>query len=190
MSTADELKRRRKRHRIERILEATWAVVQDHGARYPALFEEVAARIAVTRPALYRYFRDRESLLRGVVEWKSSELTAMLRAAVAPHGDVTARVGAVVREALAFQIANPSYAELLLSGSQLRYPRDEHPFRPIVDLVAEQFFPNDTSAGRDHAVMFLSILFSPSFRSRMHPELDVSVTDEDALRSFVLRLID
>lgn len=76
----------------------------------------VATAAGVTKPALYYYFKDKESLFEECLGEFNDEMESTMRAATASRGDVAARVRAV--------------AEALLAGSPF------HPMR-IHDELAE-----------------------------------------------------
>jgi AcrR family transcriptional regulator len=99
----------------ERILRAANELFAREGFSRVSM-RAVATAAGVTKPALYYYFRDKESLFEECLADFNEQMEATMRAATATAGDVLARVRAV--------------AEALLAGSPF------HPVR-IHDELAE-----------------------------------------------------
>jgi len=99
----------------ERILRAAYEMFASQGFGRVSM-RAVATAAGVTKPALYYYFKDKESLFEECLADFNDEMERTMRAATASAGDVFARVRAV--------------AEALLAGSPF------HPVR-IHDELAE-----------------------------------------------------
>jgi AcrR family transcriptional regulator len=180
MRTSTDLRERRRQQRMERVLEAAMQSVEEHGIRHPALLEDVANRIAVTRPGLYRYFPDREGLLRALMEWKSQDLLAQLEAQCDAAASVPDALTRFARSVVRYQISNPAYLELVLSASDEPYPEHQHPMSPLADLLAEYLARAGADPGtcRQRAVGVLGMLFSPSLKRHLNPDIDAAAMEE------------
>lgn len=180
MSTeAATLQEKRREKRIREILSAALEVFTEKG--YPkTTMDEIAQRALLTRPALYKYFRDKQSILKALVEWKMGELIAEFEAiAKGPETGFEARLRRLVRAAVAFQKQNHGAFRALLTANLLpSLTRDER-FVALKDRlvgVVTDVLQAGIEAGevrrkpaRELAELFLSLLFHPAAKGFVEP---------------------
>ncbi len=110
------LKEKRKERRVREILQAAMAVFEEKG--YPkATMEEIAERALLSRVALYRYFKDKEAILRELILWKTGELAKRFRSL--PERSYREAVRALAREGLRFREENHGFFRVLYSATGL-----------------------------------------------------------------------
>jgi AcrR family transcriptional regulator len=83
----------------ERILDATLAVIADHGIARMSL-EDVARRAGLSRQTVYRYFPSKGALLAATVLREEEALIAAVDAAAAVHDDLASAVEAAIATTL------------------------------------------------------------------------------------------
>jgi AcrR family transcriptional regulator len=76
----------------DRIRAAAWELIAEKGVQQTSL-REIAARVGITKPALYYHFASREELVRSLVQPLIDDVAAML-ASVDPAGDPRDLLGA------------------------------------------------------------------------------------------------
>lgn len=98
--------------RREQLLEAADRVVQRRGAS--ASMAAMAAEAGITKPVLYRYFRDKDGLLAALVERHTAALLDRLRTALATGVDLRARTEATIDAYLDTIAAEPQTYRFLV----------------------------------------------------------------------------
>ncbi len=116
MAKAEGLSEKRRERRMKAILEAALEVFSERG--YPkATMEEIAERALLTRQGLYKYFSDKQEILRALLEWKIEELITDIERAAAGGEAFVERVRRIVRDALLFQQKNRGVFHALITAS-------------------------------------------------------------------------
>lgn len=97
---------------IERILEAALHAL---ARRTPSgiSMTDVATRAGVSRGTVYRYFRDKESLLRAVADYERRRYETSLRAALDDVAPGPGQVMRLIEHTLAYFDTHPSLGQLL-----------------------------------------------------------------------------
>jgi len=164
---ATGLKEQRRERRVREILEAAMAVFEEKG--YPrATMEEIAERALLSRVALYRYFKDKEAILKALIRWKTAELTERFEAV--PAGGYAESVRRLAREGLSFRQANQGFFRVLYTATGLPGLLQDPEFRAqkqaLVGSVA-RVIEAGQAAGEARpgdavlfAEFFLSLIFS------------------------------
>ncbi len=174
------LQEKRREKRIREILSAALDVFTEKG--YPkTTMDDIAERALLTRPALYKYFRDKQSILKALVEWKMEELIAEFEAIA---GDGTRgfepQLRRLVRSAIAFQKQNRGAFHALLTANSLPSLTKDERFvalkNRLVGVVAG-ILQKGIDAGEvrpepahDLAELFLSLLFHPAAKGFVEPD--------------------
>ena len=113
MSTAPPPRRGRPGHDRDTVLRAAIAVFTELGYE-TASVSAIAARLGLTKSALYHHFSSKEELLRIAVDTALSGLEGVLDAAEHAHPAASARLEHVVRGAVAVLITEQPSVTLLL----------------------------------------------------------------------------
>lgn len=113
MSTTPPPRRGRPGHDREAVLHAAIAVFTEQGYE-AASVSGIAARLGLTKSALYHHFSSKEELLRIALDTALSGLEGVLDAAEHAHPAASARLEHVVRGAVAVLIAEQPSVTLLL----------------------------------------------------------------------------
>ncbi|AEB12823.1 TetR/AcrR family transcriptional regulator [Marinithermus hydrothermalis] len=112
------LREKRRARRVREILEAALEVFNEKGY-HKATMEEIAERALLTRVALYKYFRDKLTILKALLEWKLDELTEAVETALARSPDFPGKIRQIIRETLTFQENNRGFFRALITASVL-----------------------------------------------------------------------
>lgn len=78
---------------------------------------EIARRVGISQPALFRHFRSRDALVRAAVAWTRMELEATARRALGEGGTPRGRAEALARGVMDHARAFPGVPRLLFSGA-------------------------------------------------------------------------
>ncbi|AFT71790.1 Transcriptional regulator, TetR family protein [Alloalcanivorax dieselolei B5] len=103
-------------------LEQALALLHEEGAAAVTL-RALARRLQVTAPALYRHFRNRDSLLAALAEYGFRELRRQLLAV--RRDDALEQLTGIGQAYIAFAQARPNLYRLMFGGQLL--PRGAHP---------------------------------------------------------------
>ena len=177
-ATASLREKRREKRRRE-ILQAALEVFGEKG--YPkTTMDEIAERALLTRPALYKYFSDKQSILKGLTEWKLKELIAIFQEIVGGAGSFTEKLSLLVDEAVRFQKQNRGVFRAVMTANSLpSLARDEN-FRELekelegvitrlikegIDAAEVRNLPPAELAG-----LLLTLLFNPAVTDFMAEE--------------------
>ena len=99
----------------------------------------IAAAVGIRRPSLLHHFPTKKGLYGAVVRGTFSALAETLTSAMAPDGDFTARLNALVDAYASFVDKHPAIASILLreflDGAGPGRPILEKEVVPVVDLV-------------------------------------------------------
>jgi len=151
----------------QRILEATWDLIEERGARFRLL--DVAERAGVSRQALYLHFDDRTGLLLALVAFLDESLQAdkraahvftahsgpeMLERAVALYATLAPRIDRVAQVLDAAQSEDPAVRAAWRDRMDNRYAAHLSIVRHLADegLLAEEW-TIDEAAALFHATM-------------------------------------
>ncbi len=174
------LQEKRREKRIREILSAALDVFTEKG--YPrTTMDDIAERALLTRPALYKYFGDKQSILKALVEWKMEELIGEFEAIAAeePPG-FEQQLRRLVGSAIEFQKQNRGAFHALLTANSLpSLTRDERFMslkNRLVEVVAG-VLRRGIEAGEvrseppvELAELFLSLLFHPAAKGFVEPD--------------------
>lgn len=173
------LREKRREQRIRGILEAALVVFSEKG--YPkATMEEIAEKALLSRVALYRYFRDKETILKELLAWKVDELTAEFATIIASGSrGFDLQVRRLVDAAISFQKHNRGIFHALLTANSLpNLTKDERLMElkdNLINIVADAFQAG-IEAGearreppRKLAELFFSLLFTPAVKELLEP---------------------
>jgi len=177
MAAAGDLKERRRERRVREILEAAMRVFAEKG--YPkATMEEIAERALLSRVALYKYFHDKEAILKALLEWKIEELAARL--AEAGSGPYPEAIRALAQSGVRFQEENQGFFRALYTATGLpgllRDPALRRQKERLVESVARVIAAGQRSGrarGGDPrllAELFLNLLFSVTVHDFFEPD--------------------
>ena len=177
MAAAGDLKERRRERRVREILEAAMRVFAEKG--YPrATMEEIAERALLSRVALYKYFHDKEAILKALLEWKIEELAARL--AEAGGGTYPEAVRALAESGVRFQEENQGFFRALYTATGLpgllRDPALRERKDRLVESVARVIAAGQRSGRarpgdpRFLAELFLNLLFSVTVHDFFEPD--------------------
>ena len=174
------LQEKRREKRVREILSAALDVFTEKG--YPkTTMDDIAERALLTRPALYKYFKDKQAILKALVEWKMEELIAEFEGIAGGAAPTFAeQLRALVRSAVRFQKQNRGAFHALITANSLpSLTRDER-FGQLKDRlvgVIAQMLKAGVEAGevrneppRELAELFLSLLFHPAAKGFVEPE--------------------
>lgn len=172
------LRERRQAKRTREILEAALAVLGERGYANASM-DAIAERALLTRVGLYRHFPDKPSLVRALREWKLGELGERAGRALAGVHGLQAGVGAVLREAFAFQDENRGFFRVLVAAAGLEPSGGaEDAFAPFVDRVAA-LLETALASGEarpappaDLALVLAVLAFTPSIKRTLVLEDD------------------
>lgn len=99
----DGRSRRWEAHRDARrtgLIEAAAAAIEERGPQ--AHLDDIAAAAGVSKPVLYRYFKDKDDLLAATARWAADDLVSSITAALAgdlpPREAIAAGVGAYLEQ--------------------------------------------------------------------------------------------
>lgn len=106
--------------RRSQLLDVAEAVLAEHGGA--ASMDAIAARAGVTKPVLYRHFRDKDALLAAVAERRTSELAEVLEHKLLGAGDVRTRTQNAIEAYLALVEQNEGIYRLLTRQAALEAP--------------------------------------------------------------------
>jgi len=174
------LQEQRREKRIREILSAALDVFTEKG--YPkTTMDEIARRALLTRPALYKYFGDKQSILKALVEWKMEELIAEFEAIAGESAPgFEPRLRRLVGSAVAFQKQNRGAFHALLTANSLPSLTKDERFVALKDRlvgVVTGVLQAGIDAGevrpepaRDLAELFLSLLFHPAAKGFVQPD--------------------
>ena len=171
-----ELKERRRERRVREILEAAMAVFAEKG--YPkATMEEIAERALLSRVALYKYFHDKEAILKALLEWKIEELAERL---ADPGGGYAERIRALARAGVRFQEENQGFFRALYTATGLpgllRDPdlrgQKQRLLKRVAAVVEAGQRSGEARPGDPHrlAEFFLNLLFSVTVHDFFEPD--------------------
>ncbi len=152
---------------MREILEAAMAVFEEKG--YPkATMEEIAERALLSRVALYRYFKDKEAILKALLSWKTAELTERFEAI--PAGPYAETIHRLAEAGLRFRQENQGFFRVLYTATGLpellRDPEFKAQKRALVGSVSRRIEAAQArgEAREGDAVLlaefFLSLIFS------------------------------
>lgn len=170
---------KRRRRREEEILEAAMRVFETKG--YPrATMEDIAEAALLSRVALYNYFKDKEAILKALIEQKTSALKARLDAV--PEGDYASTIRALAQTGVRFQEENRGFFRALYTATglpeMLRDPRLKANKRALIEAVARRIAAaqaaGEAKPGKPEelAEYFLNLLFSVTVRDFFEPDED------------------
>lgn len=126
--------------RRDRVRRETYAEIKDLARRQMAedgaaalSLRNIAGRMGLTTPALYRYFDNRDALVTALIVDAYADLGAALAAADAgqPRGDVAGRLWALLLAYRAWAVAHPADYALILGNPIPGYHAPEET-RPVV----------------------------------------------------------
>jgi AcrR family transcriptional regulator len=193
MQPVRDLKERRRERRVREILEAAMSVFAERG--YPnATMEAIAERALLSRVALYKYFHDKEAILKALLEWKIDELAERL--AAAPAGPYPEAILALAREGVRFQEENQGFFRALYTATGLpgllRDPELRERKHRLVESVARVIEAGqrrgEARAGDPLrlAEFFLNLLFSVTVHDFFEPERP-PIYDPEPIAALFLR---
>lgn len=102
---------RREERRIE-LLEAATRVIRREGSS--ASMEQIAAEAGVTKPIVYRHFRDRGDLVSAMAHRFAADLTGELASSLNRHGDPRDIMAATIDAYLAFVESDPEVYRFIM----------------------------------------------------------------------------
>jgi AcrR family transcriptional regulator len=114
--TAGAVPLRSRADRREALLDAADRIVQRNGPA--ASMATIAAEAGITKPILYRHFRDKNGLYAALTDRHTERLLATLRAALAEPGARRARVARTVDAYLATIEAEPQVYRFLVHSDE------------------------------------------------------------------------
>lgn len=125
------------------ILDATEDLLIETGSEEAVSIRAVAGRVGVTAPAIYRHFRDKQTLLFEVSSLQFTRLREHLDAVMATEADATARLEACGRAYVQFGLAHPEAYRIMFMGRSDWTPEvyldevhaSDGPFMALVDVV-------------------------------------------------------
>ncbi len=165
---------------MREILEAAMAVFAERGyAR--ATMEEIAERALLSRVALYRYFKDKEAILKALLDWKTAELTERFEAVGGEGYAETVR--ALAAEGLRFREENQGFFRALYTATGLpellRDPDFKERKRALVRAVARRIEAGQARGEAREgdagllAEFFLSLVLSASTRDFLDEDAEI-----------------
>ncbi len=163
----------RRQRRVDEILDAAALVFEEKGYA-KATMSDIAERALLSRVSLYKYFPDKESILKALIEKKTLELTERLRRAGEGHRSYQDAVRALVAEGVAFQEEDRGFFRAMYSATALPRLLDDDGLksrkRELVEVIAAVIASGQRSGqvrpGKPErlAEIFLNLLFSVTVR--------------------------
>lgn len=114
----------------QRILEVASEMFARHGYELTTL-DEVAARIQVTKPFIYSYYRNKGELLREICERGIRESTRALEAALAQPASPTEQLHRIVRDVGRIIVDNRDYISVYQAEEKNLAPEDAKQIRSL-----------------------------------------------------------
>jgi AcrR family transcriptional regulator len=102
-----------------------------------ATMEQLARRGGVTKPILYRHFRDREGLISAIADRFSAQLLSSVQSALTTDAEPRALLESTVDAYLAFIELEPNLYRFLLGQAGSTSTGLVH-FNPLIDTIARQ----------------------------------------------------
>lgn len=113
--------------RREQIVQATLELLGEHGVA-AATTREIARRVGLTQPGLFKHFRNREAILAAAIHQTREQLAAELLASL-DGGSVLERLRQLGAGLMSFSRLNPWLPQLLFHTASLP---PGHPMRPVL----------------------------------------------------------
>ncbi len=182
------LRQRRQLKRRREILDAALERFAAEGYQ-GASMEEIAEAALLTRAGLYRHYPNKASLLGALRRWKMEQLTERVTAALGEAVGLEARVGAIIRETLAFQDEHPGFFRILFTAGTLPELAVDDAFTPYGALLTSVMIEGanagdlgDFAPPEELAMMLVSLMFkNPIKRNVLGYEPPTSLERDAAL---------
>jgi AcrR family transcriptional regulator len=180
------LRERRREKRTLEILTAALEVFSEQGYSQASM-DSIAERALLTRVGLYKYFRDKATLVIALREWKLAELAERVQAAIETTPNLETKIRAIVFETIGFQNDHKNFFRVLVATSfSADIPTDESlkPYLYALQNVLEAGIQaGKLKAGHSRVLagMLATLAFEPSIkRSFISVPDDYSTTPDFA----------
>ena len=171
---APTLGQQRNHKRKIEILEAALAVLSEDGYGHASM-DKIAERALLTRVGLYKHFKDKNTLILALREYKLGQLAEQVSRALAPIPDFETKLRTVVSQTMLYQQHNQGFFRVLLSSSFSQDFAVDLAIKPFIHTI-EAVFQLGLEQGvikiahpLEYAGLLTTLVFEPSIKRAFIP---------------------
>jgi AcrR family transcriptional regulator len=174
MTSAPTLRQRRSERRKTEILEAALKVLSEDGYTHASM-DKIAEQALLTRVGLYKHYKDKNTLMVALREYKLLELSERVRVALEDIDGFEARLRVAVHETVQYQRDHPGFFRVLLASSfssDLKADLSLKPFLYTLAGIFEGGMLEDSIHPADpleYAGLLTTLVFEPSIKQAFVP---------------------
>ena len=174
MTSALTLRQRRSDRRKTEILEAALRVLSEDGYTHTSM-DKIAEQALLTRVGLYKHYKDKNTLMVALREYKLLELSERVRAALENVAGFETKLRVAVQETVHYQHDHPGFFRVLLASSFSSDLAADLSLKPFIYTLAE-IFKGGMLEGLikeadplEYAGLLATLVFEPSIKQAFVP---------------------